>query len=66
MIGPNGEKRPASAMKNAQTICQILAGEREEEYVEGSPNLRDERTMQTFDAEDLESVEAFSDDSRHQ
>ena len=66
MIGPNGEIRPSSAMKNAHTICQILAGETEEKYVEGAPNLRAKRTMHTFDAEDPDSVEAFSDESHHQ
>ena len=65
MIGPNGEIRPASAMKNAHTICRILAGETEEEYVEGKPDLRAGRVMHTFDAEDPDSVEAFSDDEHN-
>lgn len=36
-IGPNGEKRPVSVVQNAHHVFQVLTGQAEEEYVEGSP-----------------------------
>ena len=35
MIGPNGEKRPASSIASIAWAVQIATGQREEEYVDG-------------------------------
>ena len=62
-IGPNGEKRPVGTVQNARKMVQILSGEVNEEYEKGKPDLRAKRAMQTFDAEDPASVEAFAADT---
>ena len=35
VVGPNGEKRPASSLASIAWAVQIATGQREEEYVDG-------------------------------
>lgn len=60
IVGPYGEKRMADPASAAVQVGRILAGEIEEKYEDGAPNLRAQRKIRTFDAEDPKSVAEFA------